>query len=133
MKIISYNVRGLCLTGKRGRPWHELHHMKAEIVFLQETHFVTGSAPRMPLFPYNQWFHATLLVPRAREVTIAIHNSCPLVPVEIRIDPEGHFLFVKGKIQGQCYNFATIYAPNNHTVHFLKLWIFWGSLGKVFW
>ena len=119
MKIISYNTRGLCSGCKRGRLWHELRHLGAEIVLLQETHFVEGSIPHMPLFVYNQWFHAPSPISGARGVTMGIHKQCPLVPTEVQKDPEGRYLFVKGKIQGQCYTIATIYAPNSQTVKFL--------------
>lgn len=70
-KIVSYNVRGLCSACKGGRLWCVLCILGAEIVFLQETHFAVGSISRMPLFPFNQWFHVTSLIPRARGVTIA--------------------------------------------------------------
>lgn len=40
--------------------------------------------------------------------------------MEVSTDPEGCFLFVKGRLQGQCYTFASINAPNNHTINFLS-------------
>lgn len=52
-------------------------------------------------------------------MTIAFRKSCPLLPLSSQLDPEGCFLFIKGMLHGQCYTFASIYAPNTGTVNFL--------------
>lgn len=57
LKIVSYNVRGSS-PYKRGSLWQELRRLAAEVIFLQEMHFVAGSIPRLPLELYDQWFHA---------------------------------------------------------------------------
>lgn len=73
----------------------------------------------MPLYPFNQWFHPTSAIARARGVTVAFRRSCPLLLMSSQLDPEGRFLFVKGMLHGQCYTFASIYTLNTGTVNFL--------------
>lgn len=87
--------------------------------FLQEIHFVTGAIPNLPLHLFNQWFHAPSPIARARGVTIAFRKICPMVSTASQMDPEGRFLFIKGRLYGYCYTFASIYAPNTGTVNFL--------------
>ena len=58
LKVITYNVRGLNSPQKRGRLWQELSHYAIDVAFLQETHFLKGATPNMPLHIFNQWFHA---------------------------------------------------------------------------
>lgn len=115
IKVISYNMRGLCSPQKRGRLWQELRHLRGDVVFLQETHFVKDSIPKMPMHVFNQWFHAPSPIARA---TITFRKTCPMVVIASQIDPEGRFLFVKGRLHGFCYTFASIYAPNTVTVNF---------------
>lgn len=81
---------------------------------------MAGSTPHMPLFPFNQWFHAPLPIPRARRVMIAFCNSFPLSLTKVQADPEDRFLLVKGTLQGQYYTFDYIYALNTCTVNFLS-------------
>lgn len=120
LKIILYNVRGLGAPNKRGRLWCELRSQKVDVVFLQETHFTAGSTPRLPCFPFNQWFQSTSPIRGARGVTIAINRTVPFLLVEVERDLEGRFLCVKGRMQNQCYTFTSIYAPNNGTVDFIS-------------
>lgn len=119
IKIVSYNVRDLSLPQKRGRLWHELRHHAVDVVFLQETYFVAGATPNMPLHSFNQWFHAPSPIARARGATIVFKKSCPILFISSKMDPEGRFLFVKGMLHGYCYTFASIYAPNTGMVNFL--------------
>lgn len=121
LKIISYNVRGLCSQHKRGHLWQELHHYVVDIAFLQETHFREGSIPNMPGHMFNHWYHATSSIVRARGVTIAFKKTCSWVLISVQADREGRFLFlfVKGTIHSQRYTFAAIYAPNTGTINFL--------------
>lgn len=57
-KMISYNVKGLGTPEKRSAIFRELRNLKAQIVFLQETHFQKGTYPRIPDKRYNKIYHA---------------------------------------------------------------------------
>lgn len=119
LKVISFNVRGLRSPHKRGRLWLELRHLAADVVFLQETHFVEGSIPSLPQYAFNQWYHAVSPIARARGTTIAFRKSCPWKMESVETDPEGRFLFAKGTLHGACYTLASIYAPNEGTINFI--------------
>lgn len=77
--------------------------------------FFLGSVPRLPLFPYSQWFHAVSPIARARGVSIAFGKMCPLTSISVKTDPEGGVLFIKGILHGQGYTFASTYALNTHS------------------
>lgn len=116
MKIVSYNVSGLCSPHKRGRLWQEFCQYMADVVFIQETHFTEGSLPQMHQYQYNQWFHSASPIARARGLMKAFGGTCPLTSIVKQVDTEGRFVFVKGTLNGHLYTFASIYAPNTYMV-----------------
>lgn len=74
--------------------------------------------PKLPLVPFNLWFHAVSPVAKSRGVTIALRKGCPLIPIQT--DPEERYIFIKGMLHGCCYTLAAIYAPNVGTVDFIE-------------
>lgn len=53
VKVVSYNVRGMCSPNKRNRLWLELRRLGAQVLFLQETHFTDSSLPQLPTYFHN--------------------------------------------------------------------------------
>lgn len=99
---------------------------------MQETHFLIDPIPRLPKFPLNQWFHAPSPVARARGVTIAIGKMCPMASVEVQVDIEGRYLFVKGILHGKKYTFTSMYAPNTCAVDFIAKTLRLNTFGEGF-
>lgn len=119
LKVISYNVRGLCSPCKRSKLWWELKRSGAQVILLQETHFNPLSMPKLPNHIYNQWFLSNSPIAKSRGTAIAIHKSCPIQILDSKMDPQGRYVFLKGTIAGQKLTIATIYAPNSNQLTFL--------------
>lgn len=93
--------------------------MKAQIVFLQETHFTHQSIPKLPTHLYSQWLLSTSPVSKSRGTATAIHKNYPFQPMGNLVDPQGCYVFLKGTIAGKKYTFANIYAPNSNLRTFI--------------
>lgn len=119
LKVISYNVQGLCSPGKLNKLWWERKKLGAQVIFLQETHFIHNSLPRLPTHIYTQWFHSTSPTSKSKGTMIAIHKTCPFQITDSKIDIQGRYVFLKGTISGKTYTFATIYAPNSNQLTFI--------------
>lgn len=87
LKVISYNVRGLCSPCKHSKLWWELKQSGANVVLLQETHFTPPSMPKLPTHLYNQWYLSNSPVVKSRGTAIAVHKSCPFQVTESKEGP----------------------------------------------
>lgn len=124
IKVISYNVRGLSSPHKTGHLWQELRNHAADMVFLQETHFLKGATRIMPLYVFNQWFHAPSPIARERGVTITYRKTCPIIVISSQIDHKGCYIFVKTKWNGYCHTFAKKFKQpelNGHKMQIIEM------------
>lgn len=119
VKVVSYNVCGLCSPNKRNRLWLELRRLRAQVLFLQETHFTDGASPKLPTHLFPQWYLSNSPKPKSQSTAIAIHKSCPFQPIDHYTDPQGRYVFLKGSIMGQVYTFSMLYAPNSQQLTFV--------------
>lgn len=111
-EIISLNSRGLNLPEKRSQVLLSLHRNKADIVFLQETHFKTNSVPKLSNQRFPIALHATNHAAKTKGVSILIAKQCQFQITDTYIDGEARFIFVKGTLYGRRITLANIYAPN---------------------
>lgn len=59
VKIISLNAQGLNVPEKRSQLLHVMQCSKADIIFVQETHFRTVATLKLQNYYYPSVFHAT--------------------------------------------------------------------------
>ena len=119
VKFLSYNVKGLNSAVKRLKVLAELEHLRADVVFIQESHLTIDANIKLYSPVYPVWFYGDSISKRARGVAIGFTRGFGFT-LEARLtDPEGRFLFLKIKFENVIYTLANIYAPNVHPTQYL--------------
>ena len=111
IKCISYNVKGLNSPTKRHKVLKELKRYKADISFLQETHITLGSNIRLYAPDFPIWYYGDTISKRARGIAIGISKRVRFELTDRLTDPEGRFLFLRGKLEGLECTLVNVYAP----------------------
>lgn len=120
VKIISLNARGLNIREKLSQLLSSMHRNKADIIFLQETHFCTDSTPKLYNYHFPTVYHATNSTTLQKGVSILIANRCPFQISNSLIDAEGRYLFLKGSYLNRKITLANIYALNSRQIFFFN-------------
>lgn len=102
----------------------ELHHYRADVVFLQETHFLQGTNIKLysPRFP--TWFYSD--TPKSRSKGVGFSGSVRFSELGRLADPEGRFLLLKGMVDKKKLTLVNVYCPNKNPTTFKK-----GLLSKL--
>ena len=120
VKFLSYNVKGLNSTVKRLKVLGEIEKLRADVVYIQETHLTLDANIKLYSPAYPTWFYGDSISKRARGVAIGFTRGLGFT-LEARLtDPEGRFLFLKIKLDNITYTLANIYAPNLHPIQYLS-------------
>ncbi|CAI9622867.1 unnamed protein product, partial [Staurois parvus] len=90
------------------------------VVFLQETHLEIKSNIKLYSRNYPTWFYADSPIKRAKGVAIGFAKNVMWEIEEREVDPEGRFLFLKGRLQEQECTIVNIYCPNKRPEAYLK-------------
>lgn len=118
--IYTLNTKGLNVPEKRRMLLNDLKRSKADVAFIQETHFKTGA----PMCLKNRYFpttyHATNPSAKSKGVSILISGNVPWTCRDTRIDTEGRYVFLKGLIGDVLVTLATVYAPNDRQDLFIS-------------
>lgn len=93
-------------------------NLKADIVFIQETHFKTDNVPKFSNHHFPTVIHATTKESKTKGVSILFSKNCPFQMTDSQIDEDGRFPFLKGSLFNKCITLANIYAPNVKQVSF---------------
>uniref|UniRef100_A0A8C5PEB2 Reverse transcriptase domain-containing protein n=1 Tax=Leptobrachium leishanense TaxID=445787 RepID=A0A8C5PEB2_9ANUR len=112
LRLTSYNVRGLNTPEKRSKLFRELRSMRTSVALLQETHFRLGSTQALQHPDYPLGYFGSYSEGKSRGVAILISRLIPFEVEDTLTDPSGRYIFVKGRIAGTFYTFASIYLPN---------------------
>lgn len=110
-KILTYNVNGIRDYDKRKRVFNHLHHLDANIIFLQETH----SDKKTEKLWKSEWGSSILFShgeSNARGVAILFSKKSKYKIIKTAKDTEGRVLAVAVEVNNRQYTFATFYAPN---------------------
>ena len=94
--------------------------LKADIVFLQETHLRSSEHSKFLSGWAGQCFHSTFQA-KARGVAILVSKDVLFEPTQISADRNGRFVIVSGKLFDTNIVLANIYAPNVDDVAFFEL------------
>lgn len=116
--VISHNVRGLNTPEKQISILRELHKTKPAVVFLQETHFKTGTVPKLQDKHYPHAYHATNSTSKSKGVSILLHKNTDFIVSQQQADTEGRYIFLKGHWAGTPITLANVYIPNTAQVTF---------------
>ena len=91
----------------------------AHIYCLQETHLRTKDPHRLKVKGWKQIFQANRQEKRAG-VAILISDKIDFKRRAIKINPEGHFIILKGRIHQEDIIIVNIYAPNIGAPKYIK-------------
>ena len=91
---------------------------KPSICCLQETHFRTKDTYRLKVKGWEKIFHANRH-DRKAGVAILISDKIDLKTKDIKKD-KGHYLMIKGSIQGEDVTIINIYAPNTGAARYIQ-------------
>lgn len=119
IKFTTYNVRGLNMASKRRNIFNELKLLGPEVVFLQETHISHESSLRLYSNEYPIWYQGDTISNRARGVAIGFAKRTRFVFEDRLVDPEGRYIFLRGRLYEREYTLANIYAPNKNSMKYL--------------
>lgn len=118
VKFLSINAKGLNSAFKRHALFKETQTTRAEVLFVQETHFIHTKHPHLYFQHYPQIFMANSESKR-KGVLIAIYECVNFQHDQTIIDPEGRFLILLCKLDTIPFTLVNIYAPNSGQVKFL--------------
>lgn len=111
LKYVTFNVKGLNSPIKRKRVYTYLKKLKADIVFLQETHLTASEHKKLKREWVGQVF-ASSFNSKARGTAILISRHIPFCVNNTISDPSGRFVLVQGHMHLESWTLLNIYAPN---------------------
>lgn len=118
--MISLNSKGLNVPEKRRMLLLDLHYLKSDIAFVQETYFRDNKLPILKNRSFPLVYHSTHTTAKSRGVSILFSNRVPWSCIESITDPGGGFLFLKDMIGGVKVTLTNLYAPNVNQEVFLS-------------
>ena len=107
LSIITLNVNGLNAPIKRHRVAEWIKRQKPSLCCLQNSPFTY----RLKVKGWGKIFHANRH-DRKAGVAMLISDKIDFKTKDIKKDKEGHYLAIKGSIQGEDVTIVNIYAPN---------------------
>uniref|UniRef100_A0AAX7UEF8 exodeoxyribonuclease III n=1 Tax=Astatotilapia calliptera TaxID=8154 RepID=A0AAX7UEF8_ASTCA len=119
VKIVSWNVKGLGHIIKRGKVFSHLKSLKADVIFLQETHRNINNQQTLRAKWISQVYQAPF-TSKARGVAILFKKNVSFCPDSVVADPYGRYLIVTGQINSIPITLLNIYAPNVDNPDFFK-------------
>ena len=118
VRFISWNVKSMNGPVKRSRVFTHLKNLKADIMFLQETHLKTTDHARLHKPWIGQVFHSNFNV-RARGVAILVNKRIQFTASNIIADQNGRYIIVTGILYQTPVLLVNVYAPNWDDVNFM--------------
>lgn len=119
LSLVSWNVRGLGHPIKRGKVFVHLKSLKADIVFLQETHVKATHHRKLRANWVSQVYHSPF-TSNARGVAILFRKSVPFSFQSCKTDPNGRFIIVTGHINQFPLRLINLYGPNSVDPSFFR-------------
>ena len=119
IKILSANCQGLGNFEKRKDIFKYFRNMKASIVCLQDTHFVSSNEKIIE----NQWgFKAyfSSFASNSRGVAVLLNNNFEHKVMGTRKDDNGNLLALDIQLDSKRHTVVTIYGPNHDSPIFLR-------------
>ena len=111
LSIITLNVNGLNAPIERQRLAEWTQKQDPYICCIQETHLKTRDTYRLKVKGWKKIFHANGDQKKAG-VAIIISDKIDFETKVMKRDKEGHYIMIKGSIQGEDITIINIYATN---------------------
>ena len=111
LRLISLNCRGLRNHEKRTTLFRIAKELRAQIILLQETHFIQNDIDELRIQWGKNMYHS-YGTNRARGTSILVSDDCNENVQELYVDDEGRVVvieIVKGNLE---LALANVYAPN---------------------
>uniref|UniRef100_A0A803J7S1 exodeoxyribonuclease III n=1 Tax=Xenopus tropicalis TaxID=8364 RepID=A0A803J7S1_XENTR len=119
VNVYSINARGLNTPQKRNLVLHEAYRAKADLIFIQETHFKKSNHPNFYNRKYPHNYHAYSKT-KSKGVSILISSKIPFQMHQMYADPLGRYLMLICNIGDQMYTLINIYVPNDNQLQYLN-------------
>ena len=109
--LLSLNVQGLRNSSKRARLNEYILQQKANIVFLQETHFTT----EIKNIIENDFNNYKVYNSYGRNTSrgCSIEHKLNAEIIDIFSDPDGRYILINIEIEKNIFSILNIYAPND--------------------
>lgn len=120
VKFTSWNCRGLNKITKVKQVMNRIKFLQSKIIFLQETHLLSGDISKIK----RRWQGQVLSAPyttHARGGVILIHKSVPLQIKNIIKDPAGRYIIVQGMLLFENINLINVDGPNERTLNSITI------------
>lgn len=117
LRFITWNVKGMNNPNKRSKVFSHLRHLRAEIIFLQETHLRIADQVRLRKSWIGQMFHSSFNS-KSRGVSILIDKKIQFSASNIISDTQGRYVIVEGTLLQTPVLLVNVYAPNFDDVGF---------------
>lgn len=109
--LVSWNVWGLGHTIKRGKVFAHFKSLKADIMFLQETHIKATEQRRLRANWISQVYQSPFSS-KARGVAILFCKNIQFQLASMVTDPNGRYIVITGNIYSIPVTLLNIYGPN---------------------
>uniref|UniRef100_A0A6I8T218 exodeoxyribonuclease III n=1 Tax=Xenopus tropicalis TaxID=8364 RepID=A0A6I8T218_XENTR len=120
LKIYTINANGLNSPWKRRALLQELKTNKIQVALIQETHYKKDQIPKWYDKHYSTIIYSTPQPTKVRGTAIVLSNDLHLEILATKIDPQGNYTFLKGKLNSVTYTFASIYLSNKEQVDIMN-------------
>lgn len=119
LTFCTWNVKGVNEPVKRGKVLSHLKSLKADIIFLQETHLKNKYHNKLRCRWVNQVYHSTFSA-KARGVAIVIKKGVPFRQTSTIADKNGRYILVTGEMHATPITLLNIYGPNYDDPEFYR-------------
>lgn len=115
----SWNVKGINEPVKRGKVLSHLQSLRADVIFLQETHLKNNSHSRLRCRWIQQIYHSNFSA-KARGTAILIRRGVPFKHLSTLADRDGRYVMVVGEFHSIPVTLLNVYGPNYDDPEFFK-------------
>lgn len=119
LTLASWNVKGLGHPIKRGKVFNYLKSLKADILFLQETHIAVGQERKLRASWISQVYQAPFSS-KARGVAILFRKGISFQLDSMTTDSHGRYVMISGRLGSLQITMLNIYGPNIDDSQFFK-------------
>ncbi len=111
LHFITLNARGLIEKQKRDQIMLWIKNQKADVIFLQETHYTKSIIPFIETEWSGSLFHS-FGTSNSRGVSVLISNSAPVTVIDHQQTDDGRVVLVNIEVNDSMYTVVNVYAPN---------------------
>lgn len=119
LTFCTWNVKGVNEPVKRGKMLSHIKSLKADVIFLQETHLKNDAHNKLRCRWVNQVYHSTFSA-KARGVAILIKKGVPFRQTSTIADKNGRYILVTGEMHSTPITLLNIYGPNYDDPEFYR-------------